>query len=303
MSLAVEADSVVKIYGNGSRALNNLSLSAPRKEVLGLLGRNGAGKTTFTKIVSTIMKPTSGSVNVLGYELEKGLSEIRKRISIVPQEARPYGLQTPYEHVVMYLAVRGWSLSDAKTRARQVMEELDFEKYANKITTTLSGGLKQRAMIAMAIAPRPELLLLDEPTIGLDPVARMKIWDVVRTMVREGTTIFLTTHYMDEAEALSNKVVIIDNGVKIAEGTPLELKSMVGATTTVVVSGRHEDLRFRDYGRVVGNGSTVRVFTDEQSGKRLVEEALDKNMVATVRPVNLEDVFISLVGGDAANEE
>ncbi|MCL5788702.1 MAG: ABC transporter ATP-binding protein [Candidatus Marsarchaeota archaeon] len=296
MDLAVEVDRVSKVYPGGKRALNEFTLDAEAEAVLGLLGKNGAGKTTLTRILSTILKPSSGYVEILGMDLEKQISQIRRKIAVVPQEGRPYGLQTPYEHILMYLVARGWDLSSAKKRAAYIIEEFDLEDYRDVICTALSGGLKQRVMIAMAVAADPDLLLLDEPTIGLDPLARIKIWDVVRKLVDKGTTIFLTTHYMDEAEVLSKKVVLVDNGRKVAEGAPEELKRLTHASTTVILNGNLGGLRLHEYGKVIGNSASTRVLTDEQGGRDLVEKVFDRGVTATLRPVNLEDVFILLVG-------
>lgn len=298
MKEAIVATEVSKVYSDGKRALQDLSLTVEEKTVFSLLGRNGAGKTTFTKIASTILKPTSGKVSVLGFDLEKETRKIRERIAIVPQEGRPFSLQTPFEHVFMYLVARGWSASDAKTQANRVLEKLGLAEYRDKICAVLSGGLKQRVMIAMAAATEPELIFLDEPTIGLDPIARIGIWGNIRDMVDQGTTVFLTTHYMEEAETLSKRVAIIDAGKKVAEGTPQELKSRLEATMSVTITGKAVigDLGLESFGRVHRNGSTVRVFTNEAGARELSELAVKLNLNVNVRPVTLEDVFISLVG-------
>ncbi len=297
MTEAIQAINVTKIYPDGKKALDSFTLSVEDKSVFSLLGRNGAGKTTFTKIAATILKPTAGEVRVLGYDLERETVKIRRRVAIVPQEGRPFSLQTPYEHVYMYLLARGWSMSDARAQAHRVLDKLELTEYKDKICAVLSGGLKQRVMIAMAAATQPELIFLDEPTIGLDPIARMGIWGDIRDMVDEGTTVFLTTHYMEEAETLSKRVAIVDSGRKIAEGTPHELKSRLEATMTVTITGRTlEAINPESYGRVHRNGSTIRVFTNEAGARELSEAAVKMNLSVSVRPVTLEDVFISLVG-------
>jgi ABC-2 type transport system ATP-binding protein len=293
---AIEATELSKVYGDGKKALDNFSLRVPAKSVCSLLGKNGAGKTTFTKIVSTILEPTSGEAQVLGYDLLKQTKEVRKRISIVPQEGRPFGLQTPFEHVFMFLVAHGWSLSDARKKAQAILDRLQLSEYKNKICSTLSGGLKQRVMIAMAAAVEPEMILLDEPTIGLDPLARIMIWDFVQELVDSGTTIFLTTHYMDEAETLSQQVTIMDAGKKVLEGTPQELKSHLKATTSVVISGKISEGELEGFGVVHRNGATARVFTDEVRGRELADYAIKRRLGVTLRPVTLEDLFIYLLG-------
>ncbi|MEM3654915.1 MAG: ABC transporter ATP-binding protein [Thermoprotei archaeon] len=297
MAEAIQAINVSKVYSDGKKALDNFSLSVEEKSVYSLLGRNGAGKTTFTKIAATILKPTSGEVRVLGYDLEKETSKIRRRVAIVPQEGRPFSLQTPYEHVYMYLIARGWSMSDARIQANRILDKLELTEYKDKMCSLLSGGLKQRVMIAMAAAAQPELIFLDEPTIGLDPIARMSIWGDIRDMVDDGTTVFLTTHYMEEAETLSKRVGIVDLGRKIVEGTPGELKTRLEATMSVAITGKsHEAIDFTSYGRVHRSGSTIRVLTNDAGARELSDLAVKMNLSVSVRPTTLEDVFISLVG-------
>ncbi len=293
---AIVAENLVKIYPNNKKALNSFSLTVPRGAVYSLLGKNGAGKTTFTKIIATILRPTSGEASVLGFDLKKQSHEIRRRVSIVPQESRPFSLQTPYEHILMFLIARGWSLSDARKRSREVLERLELTEYQNQICSTLSGGLKQRVVIAMASAAEPDLLLLDEPTIGLDPVARLMIWDFIRELVEQGTTIFLTTHYMDEAENLSDRVTIMDRGMKVLEGTPSELKRHLGETTSVTVTGRIGAEELAGYGKYYQNGSASRVFTSESRARELADYCVSKQLAVTLRPVTLEDLFIYLLG-------
>ncbi|MEM0321261.1 MAG: ATP-binding cassette domain-containing protein, partial [Thermoprotei archaeon] len=224
-------------------------------------------------------------------------SKIRRRVAIVPQEGRPFSLQTPYEHVYMYLIARGWSMSDARIQANRILDKLELTEYKDKMCSLLSGGLKQRVMIAMAAAAQPELIFLDEPTIGLDPIARMSIWGDIRDMVDDGTTVFLTTHYMEEAETLSKRVGIVDLGRKIVEGTPGELKTRLEATMSVAITGKsHEAIDFTSYGRVHRSGSTIRVLTNDAGARELSDLAVKMNLSVSVRPTTLEDVFISLVG-------
>ncbi len=298
MSYTIDATSVTKVYSDSRKALDEFSLRIPEKGIYSLLGRNGAGKTTFAKIVSTILEPTKGEVKVLGFDVMKEAERIRERIAIVPQEGRPFSLTTPLEHVLLYLIARGWSMSDARRKAKRVLEELELSEYSNNICSTLSGGLKQRVMLAMATSVEPELLLLDEPTIGLDPLARIRLWGIIQNMNRSGTRIFLTTHYMDEAETLSEGVAILDNGKKIAEGSPRELKASVKATTAVLImwDTKNEDLS--PYGTVLRNGPSTRVFTNESGGRELAERVLSMKdgLSVSVRPITLEDVFIYMVG-------
>jgi len=298
MGIAIEAINLTKIYKSGTKALDNFSLVVPEKQIFSILGRNGAGKTTFTKIVSTILKATSGEAYVLGFNVENEEKEIRKRISVVPQEGRPFSLQTPFEHVFMYLVSRGWSILDSRRKALEVLDILDMKAYKDTICGNLSGGLRQRVMLAMSIATEPELLLLDEPTIGLDPIARAGMWGIIQKLKSMGTSIFLTTHYMEEAEMLSDNVAIIDQGKKIVEGPVGEIKSKINASTTILIIGSVDLEELQNYGKIVKAGSTLRLFTDEKTSKEVVSKLLSEKegISFSVRPISLEDVFIYLVG-------
>ncbi|MEM3684910.1 MAG: ABC transporter ATP-binding protein [Conexivisphaerales archaeon] len=298
MHAAIEADNVTKVYENKVKALDDFSLLVERGTIFSLLGRNGAGKTTFARIVATILRPSSGDLRVMGYDLESEIKKIRSLISVVPQEGRPFSLQTPLEHVLMYLIARGWSVADARRRAKEVLEELELDGYRDKICAVLSGGLRQRVMLAMAVSTQPELLLLDEPTIGLDPVARIKMWSTIEKLSSSGTTVFLTTHYMDEAEALSKKVAIVESGRKIVEGEPARVKGSLNSDTVVVINGSYDDVTLKRYGEIRRSGMTARVYTHESAARELVNDLLSKNrsISFSVRPISLEDVFIYLVG-------
>lgn len=298
MKIAIDAINLTKIYKQGSVALDNFSLRVPEKQIFSILGKNGAGKTTFTKIVATILKATKGEAYVLGFNVNEDEKEIRKRIALVPQEGRPFSLQTPYEHVFMYLVSRGWSLFDARRKSIEVLELLDMKEYKDKICGNLSGGLRQRVMLAMSISTEPELLLLDEPTIGLDPIARASMWGIIQKLKSMGTSIFMTTHYMEEAEMLSDNVAIIEKGKKVIEGPVDEIKSRVNANTVVLVIGNINLEELQSYGNVVKAGSTLRLFTDEKASKEVVGKLLSKKegISFSVRPISLEDVFVYLVG-------
>ncbi len=296
--VALSSRDLVKVYRGGVVALDGVSVSVPVGCVFSLLGRNGAGKTTFIKIASTQLLPTSGYMEVLGFDVVKEAREIRRRISLVPQEGRPAYLNTPYEHVLHYLLARGYSIFEAKRRTWEVLKELELVDYAHKTCSQLSGGLRQRTLVAMALAPEVELLFLDEPTIGLDAVTRIKIWQVIRSITKENNqTVILTTHYMEEAETLSDIIAIIENGRLVNVGSIDEIKKSIGYSVCVELSGDGIDAsKLKEYGRVVVLGNSVRVFTEERVGRELLDWALANGQRAVLRLVNLEDVFISSVG-------
>ncbi len=292
----LEAKDIQKTYSGGTRALDGVSLSIEKGNVFGLLGPNGAGKTTFVKISATQLLPSSGSVNILGRDVVAEPQKVRQNIAVVPQEARPLSLQTPYEHVLTYLVARGIDFGEARKRADEILGKLSLQEYRNTICANLSGGLRQRVLIAMAMSSDAELLVLDEPTIGLDPLARVEVWNLIRDYVATGKTILLTTHYMDEAESLSDKLAIVNKGKVIARGTPSEIKSRLNATHVVIVKSTGDDSMFKSFGRVLRAGTTLRVFVNQDVANELTSECLKKNLDVSVRQLSLEDVFISEVG-------
>jgi ABC-2 type transport system ATP-binding protein len=296
LTVIVEAKEVSKTYSNGTKALNEISLSIEHGQVFGLLGPNGAGKTTFVKISATQLLPTSGSVSILGHDVVKEPQQVRRNIAVVPQEARPLSLQTPYEHVLTYLVARGMDLSYSKKQADKTLKELNLEEYRNTICANLSGGLRQRVLIAMAMSTDAQLLVLDEPTIGLDPLARVEVWNLIREFIKSGKTILLTTHYMDEAESLCDNLAIVNKGSVVSRGTVAEIKSTLNATHVVIVKSADDESMFQSYGRVLRAGTMLRVFTNQASADELASECLRKNSDVSVRQVSLEDVFISEVG-------
>lgn len=299
----MKVSNLQKIYGGKTRALDGVDLEVKRGTVFGLLGPNGAGKTTLVRIVSTQLMPTGGSVTVSGFDVVKDAKAVRRRIAVVPQEGRPLLLQTPYEHIVTYLVSRGLELREARSRAEKTLDALNLRSYRNTICGNLSGGLRQRVLIAMAISTEAELLILDEPTIGLDPVARVEVWNLIRSYIAAGRTILLTTHYMDEAEELSDNLAIINKGRVISKGSPREIKQKLNATHTVIVKTSQGDLsEFERYGRTLRAGTGVRVLTSQEKASELAALCLKRNMEVSVRPSSLEDVFISEVGEDTGAE-
>lgn len=292
----LESHDLQKTYSGRIKALDGVSISIGQGTVFGLLGPNGAGKTTFVKICATQLLPTAGSVSILGHDVVSEPRLVRKEIAVVPQEARPLSLQTPYEHVLTYLIARGVDIGEARKRSESILVKLNLQKYRNTICANLSGGLRQRVLIAMAMSTGAELLVLDEPTIGLDPLARVEVWNLVRDYIGEGKTILLTTHYMDEAEALSDRLAIVNKGKTVSIGTPSEIRAGLKATHVVIIKSNEDETTFQSYGRVLRAGNTLRVFVNQAVANELVSDCLKKNLDVSVRGVSLEDAFISEVG-------
>ena len=280
-----------------------MNLVIPRSKIFTLLGKNGAGKTTFLRIAATQLMPSSGKISVLGFDAVTQTKQVRERIAAVPQEMKAFQSLTPYDHVMMSLTARGWPLNDARPQARKTLDRLGLSPYANIPSDDLSGGLRQRTLVAMALATEAELIFLDEPTIGLDPIARREVWKLIVNLKHLGKTIFLTTHYLDEAEAISDQIAIVSKGKLLKVGNVLELKSSLKETIRVdITSGFSED-ELSAYGKVMRIGDTLRVLTDEDRAGRLASLAIERRTRANVSPVSLDDVFIDLVGADEEEEE
>jgi ABC-2 type transport system ATP-binding protein len=297
--LAIFAEGVSKRYkGVSQTAISNVSLSAESGQIYTLLGRNGAGKTTFVRICATQLMPTKGRIQVLGYDAIKEADKVRKLISIVPQEGRPLRALTPWDHVYNWLRIRGEKKQIARQKAEKILEKLDLYEAKDRPAMNLSGGMKQKVLVAMAMSVDAQLLFLDEPTIGLDPVSRRQVWSAIKDWKKEGKSILLTTHYMDEAEMLSDNIVIIDNGQIIAKGTVKELRRTIPQNTRIDIAKDNLDTElFKTYGTVIDSGAnTIRIFTYESTIKELTELAIKKNLSFTVSPITLDDVFVSLIG-------
>jgi ABC-2 type transport system ATP-binding protein len=304
--LAIEAKQVSKTYkGSNYAALSAISLNVEPGQIFTLLGRNGAGKTTFVRICATQLMPTTGTINILGYNVVKEPNKVRNIISVVPQEGRPLRALTPWDHVYNWLQIRGESKNKSKEKTERILHKLELYEARNRPAMNLSGGMKQKILVAMAMATNAELLFLDEPTIGLDPVSRRQVWSAIKDWKKEGKSILLTTHYMDEAEMLSDKIVIIDKGRIIAQGIMHELRKIIPQNIRVDIAKDTVDTDLlKTYGSVIDTGTnTIRVFAFDSAVKELSEFAIKKNIPFTVSPITLDDVFVSLVGNGQGEEE
>lgn len=223
--LAIEASDVHKTYKGSSRsALNGVSIKSETGTIFTLLGRNGAGKTTFVRMCATQLMPTSGTIKVLGHDAVKSPDTVRELITIVPQEAKPLRALTPWDHLYNWLQIRGEYQDEARRRTIDMLERLELIENKDTPVMYMSGGMKQKVLVGMAMAVDAELLFLDEPTIGLDPLSRRQVWEAIQEWKSRGKTVVLTTHYMDEAEMLSDRIAIIDTGRVVADGTMQELR-------------------------------------------------------------------------------
>ena len=298
-NLAVSAEHLGKVYPTskaGTPALDDLTLEIPTGRVYGLIGRNGAGKTTFVRIASTQLALTTGSLQVLGFDVRTEARKIRARIACIPQEARPLYFLNTEEVVYLYLKMRGMDPAEARRRTKAALEELSLTEYAKRLVSRLSGGLRRRTLCAMVLASDAEVLFLDEPTTGLDPLARREVWQAVRRTIREHRTIVLTTHYLDEAEALSSRLALIEKGKLRLEGTPEDLRARVRYPYRVTVQDPFPREELDSYGRVADIEGGHLVFAREDAARELARSALERGVRVSMGPVSLEDIFLEVVG-------
>jgi ABC-2 type transport system ATP-binding protein len=260
--LAVETTELVKRFGS-LVAVDHVDLAVPAGSVYGVLGPNGAGKTTAIRILATLLRPDGGQARVLGHDVVLEGDAVRARISLAGQGASIDEELTGFENLVLIGRLLGLSRKRAKTRATELLEDFDLAAAGGRVVRSFSGGMRRRVDLAASIVARPDLLFLDEPSTGLDPRSRMHIWGVVRALVADGTTVVLTTQYLEEADQLADRVAVFDHGRVVAEGTPAELKAAAGAGVL--------RLRLADGG-------------DRGRAERLLAETLDSPLRPTTDP-------------------
>ena len=226
--LAVEASGLVKTFGE-TRAVDGVDLAVRRGTVYGLLGPNGAGKTTTIRMLATLLRPDAGTARVFGHDVVRGADEVRSRVSLTGQFASVDEDLTGLENLVLIARLLGYSRKQAKVRASELLDAFGLADAADRQVKNYSGGMQRRLDIAASIVITPDLMFLDEPTAGLDPRSRHQVWEIVRALVAGGTTVLLTTQYLDEADQLADRIAVVDHGRVIAEGTSGELKASVGS--------------------------------------------------------------------------
>ncbi|MFC4725285.1 ATP-binding cassette domain-containing protein [Glycocaulis abyssi] len=224
---AIETRALVRRFGE-KRAVDGIDLDVKRGEIFAVLGPNGAGKTTLVRMLATLLRPSGGSARVLGHDIEREAREVRRKISLTGQFASVDEDLTGYENLLLLSRLSGLKGNDARDRASGLLAAFDLAEAASKQAKDYSGGMRRKLDIAASLIRRPELLFLDEPTTGLDPRSRNQVWDIVRGLAASGTTILLTTQYLEEADQLADEIAVVDHGRVIARGTSAELKAKVG---------------------------------------------------------------------------
>jgi ABC-2 type transport system ATP-binding protein len=233
-SAIIEVQDLVKVYAGDTRAVDGISFGVATGELFGFLGPNGAGKTTTIRILATLLEPTEGVARVAGFDVRKHPAEVRKRLGLAQQTPALDAFSTGRETLELAGILQRMPRAEVKRRADELLELLGLASVAKKLTGTYSGGMKRRLDLGSALMHQPPVLILDEPTEGLDPQSRTALWEELERISRSGTTMLLTTHYMEEADRLCSRVAIIDNGKIVVDGTPRELKASIGADTVVL---------------------------------------------------------------------
>ena len=239
-TLAIEAIGLVKSFGS-TRAVDGVDLAVARGSVYGVLGPNGAGKTTTIRMLATLLRPDAGSARVLGRDVVAEADDVRALVSLTGQLASVDEDLTGRENLILLARLLGFGRRGAKARADELIDAFGLSDAAGRLVKHYSGGMRRRLDIAASIVATPELMFLDEPTTGLDPRSRNQVWDIVRALVAQGTTVLLCTQYLDEADQLADRIAVIDDGRVIAEGTPGELKASVGQGALHIVLAHPED--------------------------------------------------------------
>ncbi len=309
---AIVAKDVERTFKEGEvRALDGVSLHVPMGQVFGLLGPNGSGKTTMVRILSTILKPTAGSVEILGHDVVREPEKIRPLIGLAGQFATVDENLTGFENLRMMGRLNHLESSVIGPRCHALLEQFGLSDAGSRSAKTYSGGMRRRLDLAAALVASPPLLFLDEPTTGLDPQSRQDLWAVIETLVEGGTTVFLTTQYLEEADRLAKQLVVLDHGKIIAEGTPAELKALLGTTVLALTFASVDDASkgaelIRNLSDKAPNIDGTVVEITVNSGPTAAVDALRrvdgggvKVTGLSLREPSLDDVFLSLTGHKA----
>ncbi|WP_432133083.1 MULTISPECIES: ATP-binding cassette domain-containing protein [unclassified Streptomyces] len=322
MSVSVGGDTAISVKGLVKRfgdyeALKGVDLDVPTGSVVGVLGPNGAGKTTTVRVLTTLLRPDAGQVLVAGHDVLKNPGGVRRAIGLTGQYAALDEFQSGRDNLVMIGRLAGLPRRAARDRAEELLEEFDLVEASVRPVKGYSGGMRRRLDLAASLVARPRILFLDEPTTGLDPRSRNVMWDVIRDLVADGTTLFLTTQYLEEADQLADQIVVIDRGRTVAKGTPRELKSVLGGAQLEVVVSAGSDpaaaalvLGQFGTGPATIDSATRHVQVPVATRARLATDVVQALHVSgidlddcSVRRPSLDDVFLALTGHSTLGED
>jgi ABC-2 type transport system ATP-binding protein len=312
--VAIETSGLVKVYGGNTRALDGITFEVAPGELFGFLGPNGAGKTTTIRILATLLRATAGTARVAGFDVAKQPHEVRKRLGLAMQAPTLDAFSTGRETLELAGRLHRMPAREVRRRTAELLELMGLASVAKKLTGTYSGGMRRRLDLASALVHRPELLILDEPTEGLDPQSRAALWEELERISKAGTTMLLTTHYMEEADRLCSRLAIIDNGQIVVEGEPAELKRSIGADTVVLqleATDGDLDRKRSEVGRLLDGMREAGAVTAHPAGVALAVPNASAAIPALLRRLDgnglriaglqmsqpsLDDVFIKYTG-------
>ena len=313
--LVIEAEGLVKHFG-GTKALQGVDLSVRRGTVLGVLGPNGAGKTTSVRILSTLLTPDAGSARINGFDVVRDAERVRQSIGLTGQYASVDEDLTGRQNLVLFGTLLELGRAGARSRAAELLEWFDLTEAADRPAKTYSGGMRRRLDLAASLVGRPDVIFLDEPTTGLDPAKREDMWEVVRSLVADGSTVLLTTQYLEEADALADEITVIDHGRVIAHDTPEGLKRVVGGQTLEVRPA--DPSRLAETATILAEVSAGARADEIRNGMLAVPVAGDEALTQAVARLassgiavtelslhlpSLDEVFFTLTGRTATSDE
>jgi len=290
--------SLTKVYSGseGKKALDGVSFSVPSHGVFSLIGMNGAGKTTLVRILATQLEPTSGEAAIDGLDVVKDAKRIRSRIACVPQEARTVPWMTPKQTVLSYLLWRGLSYAESSKRAVEALARIGLQGQQDVLNRHLSGGMKRKVLVATVLSSEADIIFLDEPTTGLDPISRQDLWKFLSTLA-ENRFLILTTHYLEEAERLADTIGVLHEGRLVGMGTLEELRAAVKYQYSVMVASESQLPAVKDGAVTRGRSGQTQILTNESEAYGISRALLESGAKFSMSKISLEDIFFRLVHG------
>ena len=290
----IQCEDISKVYGTGKQALSSVSFSIPAQGIFAVIGRNGAGKTTLTRILSTLLEPSSGRASIDGLDVMVDAKKLRERMAVVPQEGRTVAWMTPVQTVSAYLLWRGIGYRESLKRAEEAVVRVGLEKQADRLNRTLSGGMKRKVVVAMVLASDSEFIFLDEPSTGLDPISRQELWKLLIDLGKD-RFVLLTTHYLEEAESVADRIGILNDGRLLTLGSMDELRRTLKHQYSLKVA-RGVDLKVAEGEIVTLSNGQLQVLTTQDEALEISKRLIEQRAQFSVNPVTLDDIFTYKVG-------